>query len=179
MRREARTVLRASTTSGSGPLLGVPWKATVPDDNGNFNRGTLFDAQAYFRKWLGLMPQDELRVLHRTSKRWAKPGVPTDINPMKAKIGIYGRAFYTATQPEKDYGPVQFRLSLPMRAFAGKKVLEVRRFYETGSAELPPGVDVLVNHFRRLSGEQVWVIFKPGSEKWVNQVSTESYFDGE
>ncbi len=133
--------------------------------------GQVFDASVYLKDRLGLGKRDTLRVYHHAREAWGTPGVRTRISPYKSG-GLYGKGFYSSTKPETLYGKFEFDLEIPVSAFEGKKVVEVPRAVGDGFT-MPAGVDIMtVRH-----GTTVWFIFKPGSETWLNRVSTESDFD--
>jgi hypothetical protein len=143
----------------------------TPYSNGGA-KGTIYDLAAFAKERAKLSDGDTLKLFHHTAKQWAEPGVRTRISTRKSD-GVYGKGFYTSTKPEKGYGHYEFQLFIPVSKLAGKKVFEVTSGFVPKNFEMPPGCDVMaVKAFAA-----TWFIFKPGSEWWVQGVSTESDFD--
>lgn len=135
--------------------------------------GTIYAMSSYVRE--RVKPQGgKLELFHHARALWGTPDQYTPISTRKSG-GVFGKGFYTSTKPETGYGTYEFDLTLPTKALANHKVLEVP--YSTVPADfvMPAGVDVMA--LKPYGGDTTWFIFKPGSEFWVNGASTESDFD--
>lgn len=141
--------------------------------------GKIYDAARYVQSRFEQKPTGKVRVFHQAADNWnATPGEKTWVST-KHSGGMYGKGFYTARKPERTFGPHQFQLEIPVSAFKGKKIVELDsdtmapwdRFH------MPDGVDILaVKGGYGVTG-QVWLVFKPGSDEWLNKSATQADFD--
>lgn len=152
---------KVPSTPAPKPAVGTPYT----DANGN--TATMFDAQDFLEKNLGLKPGDTLKLFHHAKDQWAPPGERAWVSDHRSG-GYCGEGFYTSTRPEENYGEFQFQLEIPVEAFEGKKLVE-----RYGNVDLPPGADIQMDH----NSGYTWFIFKPGSAEWLNKSATQAEFD--
>jgi hypothetical protein len=183
----------AKAAGPSHPIL--RGKTYVSENHGNGHTGNIagkvYDAQTYLQVKLKVRPNGTLKVYHRTPQKWGTPGHRVTVDIGRA-FGFFGHAFYTSTvqsPPSKNVPSYEVDVELPMKAFAGKKVLELParspdeegRMDDTyiygGVFKMPPGVDIIVVPNKGVDGKETWVIFKDGSEAWLNESATKLDFE--
>jgi hypothetical protein len=141
------------------------------------SEGVVYEAADYIHEKLGLGAKDTITLYHRTSSPWGGPGERVPISTTHNDGGYFGRGFYLSTQPEDAYGPYELKLEIPVSAFVGNKIFVAPHTgYENvldPSFVMPHGSDIIASD---VGGGAFWFILKPGSEAWVNRLSTTSEF---
>ncbi|MBK7864091.1 MAG: hypothetical protein IPJ65_36930 [Archangiaceae bacterium] len=174
------TAAKAATPPAVAGVTADPPAAPKPLTGTAHAIGTIYDAQEWIADRLGLGPKGELRLFHHESQVWpgAVPGEKTWVSTSHSR-GLFNTGFYTATEPDTLYGRKEFQLGFPVKAFKGKKVIEVA--YGKYRDPMPDGVHIVVvtNPYSSTANQAKWFIFKPGDDAWLNESATTADWDAD
>ncbi len=128
-------------------------------------------ADDFMRERLGAT--DTVTLFHVTDTPWAPPGKRAAIDLFLGG-GKFGTGFYTANEALPIYGANTFKLTLPVSAFKGKRILEAADGWYDDRLQRPKGVDLVATKPSTLNTH--YVIFKPEAAAWLNHSALDASF---